>query len=99
VRSLFARVSLGTGDGYLAGRNLVIRALLVLAMLPVAFVSNGIRVGGTALLTYYWGVQMAEGFFHSFSGWVIFLVATILLLGLHAVLVSLRRFLQPKSDK
>ena len=99
IRSLMSLVTLGIGYSYLAERNLVIRALLVLAMIPVAIVSNGIRVVGTALLTYYWGVQMAEGFFHSFSGWVIFLVATILLLGLHAALVSVRRFLQPKSEK
>ena len=73
------------------------RALLVLAMVPVAIVSNGVRVVGAALLTNYWGARMAEGFFHWFSGWVIFMVAIILLFGLHRALASLRRLLQPES--
>jgi exosortase/archaeosortase family protein len=60
-------------------------------MIPVAIVSNGTRVLGSALLTYYWGERMAEGFFHMFSGWVIFMVATLLLLTVHASLLSVRR--------
>src|SRR2546425_6958288 len=99
IRSLISLLALSLGYSYLAERNAVIRALLVLAMVPVAIVSNGIRVVGAALLTYYWGAKMAEGFFHWFSGWVIFLVAIILLLGLHTALTSLRRSLQPESQQ
>lgn len=99
IRSLISQLALGLGYSYLAERNVVMRAVLVLAMVPVAIVSNGIRVVGAALLTYYWGAKMAEGFFHWFSGWVIFLVAIILLLGLHAALSSLRRFLRPEVPR
>ena len=99
IRSLISQLALSLGYGYLAERNLVIRALLVLAMIPVAILSNCVRVVGTALLAYYRGPQMAEGFFHLFSGWVIFLLTTILLLRLRAGLASLGRFLQPASRK
>ena len=99
IRSLISLLALSLGYSYLAERNAVIRALLVLAMVPVAIVSNGIRVMGIAVLAYYWGAKLADGFFHWFSGWAIFLAAIILLLGLHAALASLRRFLQPESQK
>jgi len=93
IRSLMSLVALSLGYSYLAERNAVLRAVLVLVMAPVAIVSNGFRVMGAALLAYYWGAKMAEGFFHSFSGLVIFSVAIILMLGLHATLASLHRLL------
>src|SRR5207245_6319479 len=64
IRSLMSLVTLGIGYSYLAERNLVIRALLVLARIPLAIVSNGIRVVGTALLTSYSAVQIAEVLCH-----------------------------------
>jgi exosortase/archaeosortase family protein len=66
-------------------------------MIPLAVVSNGFRVVGTALLTYYWGPKAAEGFLHSFSGWVVFLVATISLLMFHAMIKAAREWRVFKS--
>ena len=96
IRSLMSLMALSLGYGYLAEPNFAIRAMLVLATIPVAIVSNGIRVMLAALLTYWWGPAAAEGFLHSFSGWAIFLVATILLLLLHGMLTPLRRALNGK---
>jgi exosortase/archaeosortase family protein len=41
---------------------------------------------GTGILTYTFGPQAAEGFFHVFSGWVIFLVALVLMFAVHRLL-------------
>jgi exosortase/archaeosortase family protein len=41
---------------------------------------------GTGVLTYHFGPKAAEGFFHEFSGWVIFLAALILMFASHAIL-------------
>lgn len=90
IRSLMSLIALALGYGYFAERNRYIRIVLVLAMIPLAVLSNGFRVVGTASLTYYWGTKAAEGFLHSFSGWVIFLVATTLLLMFHATINALR---------
>jgi exosortase len=91
VRSLTSLVALAMGYSYLAERRLGIRVFLVLAMVPVAIVSNGIRVMITALLVNYFGISAGEGFMHSFSGLAIFLVSLMLLLGLHGLINILSR--------
>ena len=45
----------------------------------------------TALMAQYLGPGAAEGFMHEFSGWVIFVVATILFLLLHSTITAVRK--------
>ncbi|HEY0405436.1 MAG TPA: exosortase [Pyrinomonadaceae bacterium] len=54
-------------------------AILVAAAVPIAILTNALRVSGTGILSRYYGTQVADGFFHSFSGWVIYVVAFLLL--------------------
>ena len=91
IRSLMSLLALAAGYGYLAEKSVLVRWFLFLAMVPLAIVSNGTRVMITALMTNYIGPQAAEGFMHEFSGWVIFVVATILFLGLHSLTVFVRK--------
>jgi exosortase len=53
--------------------------ILVLSAVPIAILTNAMRVSGTGVLSRYYGTQVADGFFHSFSGWVIYIVAFLLL--------------------
>jgi hypothetical protein len=53
--------------------------LIVLAAVPIAIVTNAARVSGTGVLSRYYGTQVADGFFHEFSGWVIYVAAFVLL--------------------
>jgi exosortase len=53
--------------------------LLVLSAVPIAILTNAMRVSGTGILARYYGTKVADGFFHSFSGWVIYIVAFLLL--------------------
>lgn len=53
--------------------------ILVASAVPVAILTNAARVSGTGVLAHYYGTRVADGFFHSFSGWVIYLVAAALL--------------------
>jgi exosortase len=91
IRSLMSLLALAAGYGYLAEKSVAVRWFLFLAMVPLAIVSNGTRVMITALMTNYIGPQAAEGFMHEFSGWVIFVVATVLFLGLHSLTVYVRK--------
>jgi exosortase/archaeosortase family protein len=52
-------------------------------MLPIAVASNGLRVVGQGVVTYFWGPQWAEGFFHFFQGWLIFVSAVVCMLLAH----------------
>ena len=56
-------------------------ALIVAAAVPIAIVTNAARVSGTGLLARFYGSQAADGFFHSFSGWVVYVTAFLLLFG------------------
>lgn len=55
--------------------------LIVLAAVPIAIITNAGRVSGTGVLSHYYGTEVADGFFHSFSGWVVYIVAFLLLFG------------------
>lgn len=53
--------------------------IIVAAAVPIAILTNAMRVSGTGVLAHYYGTQVADGFFHSFSGWVVYIVAFLLL--------------------
>src|SRR5713226_9509204 len=86
IRSLMTLITLAVAYGYLVEPRRWVRYLLVILMIPIAIVSNAIRIMGTGVLTYHFGPKAAEGFFHEFSGWVIFLAALILMFASHSIL-------------
>jgi len=91
IRSLMSLLALAAGYGYLVERSTVVRWILLVAMVPLAIVSNGTRVMITAVMANYIGPKAAEGFMHEFSGWVIFVVATALFLLFHSLLTLIRK--------
>jgi exosortase len=86
IRSLLSLVTLAIIYGYLMDNRQWVRVLLTLSAIPVAVVANSFRIVGTGLLVQYWDPEKAEGFFHSFSGWLIFVVSMIMLFTLHGVI-------------
>ena len=56
------------------------RLFLFLSSIPLAIFVNGFRIAATGVLYSMIGAQAAEGFFHAFSGWLIFLFAIPFLL-------------------
>jgi exosortase len=83
IRSLLTLVTLAIIYGYLMETRMWVRVVLVCSAVPIAVAANGFRIFGTGLLVQYWDPEKAEGFFHTFSGWLIFVVALILLFALH----------------
>lgn len=61
-------------------------AIIVASAVPIAILTNAFRVSGTGILAHYYGTAVADGFFHSFSGWAIYIVAFILLFGIGMIL-------------
>jgi len=53
--------------------------IIVLSAFPIAIFTNALRVSGTGILARFYGLKVADGFFHTFSGWVIYIVAFLLL--------------------
>lgn len=64
--------------------------IIVLSAVPIAILTNAFRVSGTGVLAHYYGTAVADGFFHSFSGWAIYIVAFILLFGIGMILDRFR---------
>jgi exosortase/archaeosortase family protein len=60
--------------------------ILFLSAIPIAILTNAFRVSGTGVLSRYYGTKIADGFFHSFSGWVIYIAAFLLLFGVGWIL-------------
>jgi exosortase len=84
IRSLMSLATLALMYGLVAERRNWMRILLVLFAIPAAVGANALRIVGAALLGQYAGPQYADGFFHAFSGWLIFVLTMGLLVGLHA---------------
>ena len=91
IRSLMSLLALAAGYGYLVEKSVAVRWFLIAAMVPLAIISNGTRVMITAIMANYFGPKAAEGFMHEFSGWVIFVVATIMFLTLHSLITLVRK--------
>jgi exosortase len=83
IRSLLSLVTLSIIYGYLMESRNSIRVLLALASVPIAVAANSLRIVGTGILVQYWDPEKAEGFFHVFSGWLIFVISLVMLFALH----------------
>ena len=83
IRSLMTLMALAVAYGYLVSPRRWVRYVLAAFMVPIAIVTNAIRIMGAGLLARHFGPAAAEGFLHEFSGWAIFLVALLLMFGGH----------------
>lgn len=83
LRSLVSLITLALLYGYLFERRIWLRVILAISAIPIAVVANGFRIMGSGLLGEYWDPSKAAGFFHLFSGWLIFVLSLVLLVGLH----------------
>ncbi len=79
LRSLLSLLALGTVYGYFSQNVLWKRWMLVILSIPIAIVANAARVSGTGILAHYFGEEAAEGFYHTMEGWLVFVVAFVLL--------------------
>jgi exosortase len=83
IRSLMSLTTLAVIYGYLMERKVGPRVLLALASVPIAVIANSLRVVGTGLLVQYWDPDKAQGFFHEFQGWLMFVASLAMLFLLH----------------
>jgi exosortase len=75
IRSLMSLFTLAVIYGYLLEKSFGRRVLLALASIPIAVAANALRIVGTGLCVQYWDPNRALGFFHEFSGWLMFVVS------------------------
>ena len=86
IRSLMSLATLALIYGYLMERRIAVRVLLALASIPIAVGANCVRIVITGMLAHYWDPDKAQGLYHEFSGWIIFVVSLLMFYLLHRVL-------------
>ncbi|NVN90097.1 MAG: VPLPA-CTERM-specific exosortase XrtD [Desulfuromonadales bacterium] len=75
LRYFFPLIVLGILLAYFFKGALWKRILIVLSAVPVSIVTNSMRIASVGILYQFMGAAAAEGFFHDFSGWFIFMVS------------------------
>jgi exosortase len=96
IRSLLTLTFLSLVYGYFFEKRTWVRVLLFFATIPIAIVANAGRVTLTGVVSQF-NPDLAEGFFHEAQGWVIFMVALIILVLLHQLIVRIANLLQRRS--
>lgn len=87
LHSMFSLSALGTLFMYMMGSKPKLHtALMLIAILPIAFVANIVRVITLVLVTFYLGDEAGQGFLHGAAGMVLMLVALMFFFLLDKVL-------------
>lgn len=86
IRSLLSLFTLAVFYGHFLEKSFLRRVILALASIPIAIAANAVRILGTGLCVQYWDPDKALGFFHEFSGWVMFLVSLGSLFVIHRIM-------------
>jgi exosortase len=82
LRSLVSLGALAVLVGWAMERSLFSRAAIIAAAVPIAVVVNGLRVALTGTVGELWGPHMVTGTWHTFTGWLTFVVSlSVLLIG------------------
>jgi exosortase B len=80
LKSLFSLSAVGVLYIYLVShKNRFRNILLAVAIIPIAFIANVVRVIVLILVTYHFGDAAGQGFIHDFAGMALFLLATVAL--------------------
>jgi len=89
VRYLLPLTALALLCSYLFKDKMWKRVVLVLSSIPISIMLNGFRIGVIGVLVEFYGRGAAEGFYHLFEGWVIFMVSFGLLIAEMAFLARI----------
>jgi len=91
IRSLMSLFTVAVIYGYFLERRNWKRVVLAVSALPIAVAANVARIFGTGLCVQYWDPDKALGFFHEFSGWLMFVVSLVCLYLVHVVMQIVTR--------
>jgi exosortase len=92
IRSLLTLTFLSLIYGYFFEAKIWMRVTLFFATVPVALLANAGRVTLTGILGEI-RPELAQGFFHSVEGWVVFMIALVMLVLIHQLLSRIYGYL------
>ena len=77
LRSLISMLALGSIFAYLLKASMAKRLILFFLAIPIALISNIVRVILLCLGVFVYGSQMTRGLFHDFTGYLVFVIAFV----------------------
>ena len=89
-RSLITMISLVLVYVYVSKGNLTKKIVLTSFIIPMALLGNLARVITLCLITFYFGEETGQGFFHNFSGIVIFIITISGIMGVESIIDKLQ---------
>jgi len=81
LRSLISLTALGCIFAYRLKLRLSMKILLFLSAIPIATFSNACRIVFLSLVGEIWGTDHTQGFLHDISGYLVFVIAFLMLYG------------------
>jgi len=91
LRTLISLLAFGALYAYVCRLRGLWRIFLFAMSVPVAVVSNSIRIVSLILVAHVWDTQVATGWYHDASGALIFFVAFAMMFGLERLILWLRQ--------
>lgn len=86
LRYFMPTILLSMVVGYALNNRLLSRILLVLFSAPITIALNTIRITITGILVRHISPTLADGFFHDFQGWIVYLASIAILAGCSSVM-------------
>ncbi|MCD4698966.1 MAG: exosortase/archaeosortase family protein, partial [Phycisphaerae bacterium] len=91
LRTLISLLAFGALYAYVCRLRGVWRVGIFALAIPVAVVANSLRIVSLILIADIWDAETATGFFHDFSGVLIFVLAFLMMFGLERLILWVRR--------
>lgn len=79
LRSLVSLTALGSVFAYWMKSAMFKRVLLFLSTIPIAIITNVCRILILSMVSEIWGAKYAKGLFHDITGYMVFVLAFIML--------------------
>ena len=77
MRSIFALTALTAAYAYLTQKTLLKKWILFFCSVPIAMLGNLARIVSIAVVAQFFGQEAATGFYHDYSGYVVFLIGLL----------------------
>lgn len=93
LRTLISVIGFGALYAYVCRLRGIWRLLLFAAAIPVAVIANSIRIGSLIVVADRVSVETATGWYHDFSGLLIFVVAFMLMFSIENLIIRTRQLI------
>jgi EpsI family protein len=98
LRTLISLLAFGALYAYVCRLNGLWRWLIFALSVPVALVSNSVRIAALVIVADVWSTEVATGAFHDYSGLGIYVIAFLLMFGIEKAILGGRKLLRVPAD-